>query len=222
MLKNKNAAPNRVVMSEVGSLSVEFTRLAQITGDIKYFDAIQRVMNEMEAFQDISPVPGMWPQIIDISGCDLVTVEVNVVSATEEKSNTPLAETKKEEGSVSPPSSTSGDARYAPSVGKVSEEDLTLNPPKAKRQVSQDKSLEEKYASLEFGSGMPLPDISDSTEDVLKLPVKESNSKAEPPKPRITTVCRPKNITRATQGGQDKFALGGMADSTYEYLMKVL
>lgn len=216
-MKEKKAAPSRVVMSEVGSLSVEFTRLAQITGDNKYFDAIQRVMDEMEAFQDKSPVKGMWPQIIDISGCDQVTVEVVVVPATEESSNTKSTELKKE----APPSV--GDTRYAPSVGKVSEEDLVLNPPKVKRQAANsDRTLEDKYSSLQVANGMPPPEVSDSTEDVLKLPAQQS-TKVEPPKPRLTTMCRPKaNITRASESGQDKFSLGGMADSTYEYLMKVI
>ena len=49
----------------LGSLQLEFTRLAQITGNDKYFDAVQRVMNELEKWQDKTVLPGMWPSMVD-------------------------------------------------------------------------------------------------------------------------------------------------------------
>jgi len=58
--------PSRsIVVAVLGSLSLEFTRLAQITGNQKYFDAIQRVMNELEKWQDVTILPGMWPAMVD-------------------------------------------------------------------------------------------------------------------------------------------------------------
>lgn len=56
-----------IVLAVLGSLSLEFTRLAQITGNDKYFDAIQRVMNELEKWQDKTTLPGMWPAMVDSS-----------------------------------------------------------------------------------------------------------------------------------------------------------
>jgi mannosyl-oligosaccharide alpha-1,2-mannosidase len=58
-------ASNSIVLAVLGSLSLEFTRLAQITGNDKYFDAIQRVMNELEKWQDNTTLPGMWPAMVD-------------------------------------------------------------------------------------------------------------------------------------------------------------
>jgi mannosyl-oligosaccharide alpha-1,2-mannosidase len=49
----------------LGSLSLEFTRLAQITGNNKYYDGIQRVMNELEKWQEKTNLPGMWPSMVD-------------------------------------------------------------------------------------------------------------------------------------------------------------
>ena len=49
----------------LGSLQLEFTRLAQITGNDKYFDAVQRIMNELEKWQDKTVLPGMWPSMVD-------------------------------------------------------------------------------------------------------------------------------------------------------------
>ncbi|WYZ33769.1 hypothetical protein EsH8_I_000045 [Colletotrichum jinshuiense] len=47
------------------SLSLEFTRLSQLTGDPKYFDAIERVKLFLERTQRESQLPGMWPALIN-------------------------------------------------------------------------------------------------------------------------------------------------------------
>ncbi len=54
-----------MLVSELGSLSLEFTRLSQLTGDIKYYDAIQRIANEFEKSQNSTQLPGLWPVSID-------------------------------------------------------------------------------------------------------------------------------------------------------------
>jgi mannosyl-oligosaccharide alpha-1,2-mannosidase len=54
------------LLAEVGSLCLEFTRLTQLTGDPKYFDAIQRVSNELEKAQMSTAIPGLWPMIVDL------------------------------------------------------------------------------------------------------------------------------------------------------------
>ena len=62
-------ANTRVVLAELGSLSVEFTRLAQITKEPKYYDAIARITIEFEKWQNHTKIPGLWPQKVDASGC---------------------------------------------------------------------------------------------------------------------------------------------------------
>ncbi|GKT82162.1 glycoside hydrolase family 47 protein [Colletotrichum tofieldiae] len=44
---------------------LEFTRLSQLTGDPKYFDAIERVKRFLERTQRESQLPGMWPALIN-------------------------------------------------------------------------------------------------------------------------------------------------------------
>jgi mannosyl-oligosaccharide alpha-1,2-mannosidase len=56
-----------IVLAVLGSLSLEFTRLSQITGNDKYYDGIQRIMNELEKWQDHTSLPGMWPAKVDSS-----------------------------------------------------------------------------------------------------------------------------------------------------------
>ncbi|KAK2592515.1 hypothetical protein QQS21_009790 [Conoideocrella luteorostrata] len=47
------------------SLSLEFTRLSQITGDNKYYDATDRVTRFLEKTQNDTLLPGMWPITLD-------------------------------------------------------------------------------------------------------------------------------------------------------------
>ncbi|KAI9742581.1 MAG: hypothetical protein M1818_003722 [Claussenomyces sp. TS43310] len=58
-------APESMIVSEIGSLTLEFTRLAQLTGNDKYYDAIQRVSDVFELFQNTTKLPGMWPVIVN-------------------------------------------------------------------------------------------------------------------------------------------------------------
>ena len=62
-------AHSRVVLAELGSMSLEFTRLAQITKEAKYYDAIARITKEFEMWQNNTKMPGLWPKSVDASGC---------------------------------------------------------------------------------------------------------------------------------------------------------
>lgn len=54
-----------VLVAEIGSLTLEFTRLSQLTKDDRYFDAVQRIMDEFDAQQNQTKLPGMWPVIVN-------------------------------------------------------------------------------------------------------------------------------------------------------------
>ena len=56
------------VLAEIGSLTMEFTRMAQITRNDRYYDAVARIMDEFEALQNNTKLPGLWPLSIDASG----------------------------------------------------------------------------------------------------------------------------------------------------------
>jgi hypothetical protein len=61
---NYQKVPTGVLVSEIGSLSLEFTKLSQLTGDMKYYDAVQRISDEFEKSQNSGKLPGMWPIVI--------------------------------------------------------------------------------------------------------------------------------------------------------------
>ncbi|KAJ1325958.1 mannosyl-oligosaccharide alpha-1,2-mannosidase [Microdochium nivale] len=60
-------AGKRDPSASVASSSLEFTRLAQLTGDDKYYDAIDRVTRLLEKTQNITQLSGMWPTFFDMS-----------------------------------------------------------------------------------------------------------------------------------------------------------
>lgn len=61
----KQAAPDWMLLSELGSFSLEFTRLSQITGDMRWYDAVARITRILEEQQMKTRLPGMWPVMID-------------------------------------------------------------------------------------------------------------------------------------------------------------
>ncbi|KAL9129578.1 MAG: hypothetical protein Q9217_001998 [Psora testacea] len=58
-------ANTNTIVAEIGSLTLEFTRLSQLTGDPKFFDATARIMSEFQKSQSLTRLPGLWPTVID-------------------------------------------------------------------------------------------------------------------------------------------------------------
>ncbi|KAF2626455.1 glycoside hydrolase family 47 protein [Macroventuria anomochaeta] len=49
----------------LGSLTMEFTRLAQITQQSKYYDAVARITRLLDLTQDTTRIPGLWPTTLN-------------------------------------------------------------------------------------------------------------------------------------------------------------
>ncbi|KAF2456528.1 class I alpha-mannosidase-like protein [Lineolata rhizophorae] len=64
-LSGPQESPSQVLLAELGSLSLEFTRLSQLTRNPKYYDAIQRISDELEASQNKTRIPGLWPMTVN-------------------------------------------------------------------------------------------------------------------------------------------------------------
>ena len=69
-LEGQEQSQTQTLLAELGSLTLEFTRLSQITGNSKYFDAVQRVTDMLKDQQDKTKLPGLWPLICDASTLD--------------------------------------------------------------------------------------------------------------------------------------------------------
>ncbi|KAK5108790.1 hypothetical protein LTR62_007850 [Meristemomyces frigidus] len=58
------------LLAEVGSLTLEFTRLSQLTGNNKWYDAIARITDLFEDQQNRTKVPGLFATMIDTKNAD--------------------------------------------------------------------------------------------------------------------------------------------------------
>ncbi|KAK0389840.1 hypothetical protein NLU13_3413 [Sarocladium strictum] len=62
-----------VVAASPGTLSLEMTRLSQLTGDPKYYNAMNRVMQLFYRDQNKTELPGIWPMYVSMKKQDVVT-----------------------------------------------------------------------------------------------------------------------------------------------------
>ncbi|PWW74909.1 Glycoside Hydrolase Family 47 protein [Tuber magnatum] len=163
----------RSVSAELGSLTVEFTRLAQITGNNTYYDAVQRITDALEESQNESNLPGMWPMIIDASGC-------KVIRPSPQQRGAAFAVPLPRDGIYATSKPRDGETGGVSVVGK------------------------EKEGRVE--------------RDTTTATAKEGQAEAKAAEASAT--CLPQGLTNPSYQREEKFTLGGMADSLYEYLIK--
>lgn len=62
-----------VVSASPGTITLEFSRLSQITGDSKYYAAVSAVMDTFYKHQNETKLPGMWPMMVSMKRQDVVS-----------------------------------------------------------------------------------------------------------------------------------------------------
>ncbi|KAF2247960.1 glycoside hydrolase family 47 protein [Trematosphaeria pertusa] len=67
----KQTAAANAIIAELASFSMEFTRLSQLTGDMRYYDAVTRVTAILSSQQNATKLPGLWPVGINAQTPDL-------------------------------------------------------------------------------------------------------------------------------------------------------
>ena len=63
-------AAGDTLIAELASLSLEFTRLSQLTGDMKYYDAVSRITDCVASQQMNTKISGLLPQFVNARECD--------------------------------------------------------------------------------------------------------------------------------------------------------
>ncbi|KAF1943193.1 seven-hairpin glycosidase [Clathrospora elynae] len=63
----------QVVSASPGTITMEFSRLSQITGDDKYYAAVSHLMDVFYHGQNDTTLPGMWPMHVSMSEMDVVS-----------------------------------------------------------------------------------------------------------------------------------------------------
>ncbi|PYH87791.1 class I alpha-mannosidase 1A [Aspergillus ellipticus CBS 707.79] len=183
-------ADKKAVLAELGSLSVEFTRLAQLTKEDKYYDAIARITNELEKFQDKTQLPGLWPLKLDASGCRKTKPHLDHEVA---RGQSPV------ESATSVLPSMAQPTKALPTDAQSYEEFL---------EPRDSRSLHDDAQPADYGGGV----------SAQGFPNSESEYRASFEQQSSETQCR-EGLATFT-GESEKYGLGALADSTYEYLPK--
>ncbi|KAL5416286.1 hypothetical protein PMIN04_008223 [Paraphaeosphaeria minitans] len=221
-------ASNRVVLAEIGSLAMEFTYLAQLTGEDRFYDAIARITDNLEGYQNHTRLPGMWPTYFDASGC----LPHNHNNVPNKPPQQPITE---------------GDPGWEEALknGAYLKADPSQPLVMPARDGSETTAGEElspngkKYIPLE--QPPPLEIVPNGPNPSWKPPPEEAfvwpgDTKAAPQKRQLAAAGFPSDLEALTSpfkptcdnpgfgpssnGGREEFTLGGMSDSTYEYLPK--
>jgi mannosyl-oligosaccharide alpha-1,2-mannosidase len=115
---NPKRASTGAGVAELGTLSMEFTRLAQLTGKNKYYDAVARITDALEDLQNRengTAIPGIFPEHLDASGCNRSaplpsTLEISSEAAQNQANDDPQrASIEYDTGNNSSPDANEGD-----------------------------------------------------------------------------------------------------------------
>ncbi|KAF7867419.1 hypothetical protein EAF04_005502 [Stromatinia cepivora] len=74
---DKIPGENGILVAQIASLSLEFIRLSQVTGDQKYEKSIQKIMDQLENTQNTTALPGMWPSQVNCMGSNLALASLS-------------------------------------------------------------------------------------------------------------------------------------------------
>lgn len=69
--QGKQVADKVVLLAELGSFTMEFTRLSILTGNPKWYDAVDRITRLLATQQSKTHLTGMWPVVVDARAPDL-------------------------------------------------------------------------------------------------------------------------------------------------------
>ncbi len=188
-----------VGMAELATLSMEFTRLAQLTKEDKYYDAIDRITDALIEFQNAgySAIPGLFPENFDASGCNRTATDIRDSLSAEAKSQYSSGEANKPaEGfvPVQPPTPTKV---KKPAPGSDVDAHLVRRGIVGQGGLSTDVSQVER---TQVQARSPPPHKADGTTAQFE--------------------CVPQGLV---PGGrwQQPYHMGGAQDSAYEYFPKV-
>ncbi|CAN9101513.1 unnamed protein product [Alternaria alternata] len=225
----QHRASAHVVLAEIGSLSMEFTRLAQLTGEHKYYDAIARITDNLEEFQGKTQLPGMWPTYLDASGCGRQYIDMPPQAPLKAPAGylDDLSSTVAEPATPSPTEMLSPEGKkYVPldlpdpvvlaqddvPADTAAKEDSVVPGTAGKAKIKDWDSSAVEKRQLDI-------DESEPPKAVLDAQVASSTSSASYAKP-TPPECIPQGFVSSSSYGREEFTLGGMSDSTYEYLPK--
>jgi mannosyl-oligosaccharide alpha-1,2-mannosidase len=205
-------AGTRVVLAELGTLSLEFTRLAQLTKNARYYDAVARITDAFEQWQNSTRLPGMWPIMVDASGCN----RVNHAAAHEANEG---VHTPQREPMTQVLGKLLGDLGDGNDQHAAHPEDSSQTEPEVAAEMTPfTRPSPIVFSTPDEPEGRLKKRQDDGEDETSNLDSSESRGfKNRDPK----DDCISQGLASPSTYGTDTFSLGGMSDSTYEYLPKV-
>ncbi len=242
-------SPSKVILAEIGTLSLEFTRLAQLTKEPKYYDAIARITDAFEEWQNSTRLPGMWPTTFDSSGCNMTATRLlkaakelaeigeggkNLSRSTtvQDDSGNKLESDPYELKQGLQKSLEGSSVSRRPSGGDSTD---SGNPHKASSVKDNSSSPQQPAAGNSQGLGVPTDTGTFQGKGAVKEPldlVPDSLKQRRTPPEFLPShhdsvrsngqldECVPQGFASSSANGQEVFTLSGASDSMYEYLPK--
>lgn len=225
-------ASTRAGIAELGTLSMEFTRLAQLTGKDKYYDAIARITDALEEWQnrddETAPtLPGIFPENVDTSGCNAsATSAIKEASFRAQQQAQEALIVEDPQGYVPPAAGYTG-ALDVSTQGRPSVEFQVKPGGEGSPGVGEFRSVEKRQvgddntqvAAPSRNRGQ-VPDMSPPHRAVASSRF-QSNEQLEPLAANGLPAdwdCVASNLTTAP--GMESYSMGGSQDSAYEYFPK--
>jgi len=222
-------ASTRSNLAELGSLSLEFTRLAQLTKEPRYYDAVARISNALGEYQDRgTKLGGIFPDDVNASGCNSTAPPPTMPVAKAKPSLIdPAASDGIPEGykpsrpeAVSEPVPVKGPSEGGPGMLEMGV--VSGAPDKAHFSGWDDQSQVKKRSALPNEEGVTYSNVSSIPTKAIKDPeTGTSLTASKTTDPLADWDCIPQGLDSASQGSSDKYSMGGGQDSTYEYFTKV-
>jgi mannosyl-oligosaccharide alpha-1,2-mannosidase len=227
-------AGQRSNLAELGSMTLEFTRLAQLTKEPRYYDAVARVTNALEEFQDRTRLTGIFPSNVDATGCNR-TAALGPKPSPEEQPKGYESVVPKErkrpisQGDNSRTDPGSLELQILPgelTKARIDGWDENREPESSKSHLKELEgaatSKMEPRGSTEQADGKRILNISPrQVNPISGLPVDLPKSKLEIGLSLDGWDCPEQGLETSAPGGSDSFSMGGGQDSTYEYFPKV-
>ncbi|CAG8954955.1 hypothetical protein HYFRA_00008644 [Hymenoscyphus fraxineus] len=190
-------ANSRSNLAELGSLCMEFTRLAQLTKDPRYYDAVARVTNALSEWQDRgTSLGGVFPENVDASGCNRTRLPPDLST----------------ESSSDPVTLPEGVTRVNPQQPVAEKPDVLLGQP------SRIEGWDETHPNPK--GAQPAKGATKEKRQLNMVEKEATIEKRTPPTPTQVDPyadCKPQGLDST---GADKYSMGGGQDSTYEYFPK--
>ena len=242
-------ASTRSSLAELGSLSMEFTHLAQLTEEAKYYDAVARITNALYEWQSrgTTGLSGVFPQDVDASGCNRshpiinhsvpssTPIPLDPLSKSDEGYKPPTPKNVKEPKPIKGKGAKQlADIYLSVIPGEPSKAQLERILPESVAEVKKDikKISKRTEPSTGFSNATIAPEVVTNLDQVL--PASQTTPVSELARDVPETLetpetadqgrgewdCVPQGLESANFG-RNSFSMGGSQDSTYEYFSKV-